>query len=310
MFGLELSIVEHQLPLKLEFPQVKQQLRRMKAEVLLKIKKEIENNLTLNTRATYQREIKTLFHDMMHKQIEVYVDDIIPKSKSEEEHITHLQNLFKHLRKYKLWLNPFICTFNVRLGKLLGFMICKPLDSLKNVVRWNEDCQNAFEKIKQYLLEPPILVPSVLGRPPIIYLVMLDESMGCVLGQHKEFGSKEHVIYYLSKKFTDCENLLCFGVTQQLRQYMLSYTTWLISKIDPIKYIIEKPTLIGRIALKGIALVEYLAYQPIEDYHSMQCEFPDEDIMTLFDEENHVNKRKWTLVFDGGVECIRHGKIA
>lgn len=70
---------------------------------------------------------------------------------------------------------------------------------------WNDICQEAFDKIKKYLQEPPILRPSVSGRPLIMYLIMLDESMGCVLGQHEDTGRKEHVIYYLSKKFIECE---------------------------------------------------------------------------------------------------------
>jgi len=70
---------------------------------------------------------------------------------------------------------------------------------------WNEECQVAFEKIKQYLQEPLILRPPVPGRPLILYLTVLDGSMGCVLGQHDEAGKKEHVVYYLSKRFTDCE---------------------------------------------------------------------------------------------------------
>ena len=61
------------------------------------------------------------------------------------------------------------------------------------------------DKIKEYLLEPPILMPPVEGRPLITYLTVLDNSMGCVLGQHDEFGRKEHAIYYLSKNFTYCE---------------------------------------------------------------------------------------------------------
>jgi len=81
--------------------------------------------------------------------------------------------------------------------------------------------------------------------------------MGCVLGQHDESGRKEQAIYYLSKKFTDCESrytmtekLCCALVwsTKRLRQYMLYYTTWLISKMDPLKYISEKPYLSSRIA--------------------------------------------------------------
>jgi len=47
-----------------------------------------------NAGATYQRAIVTLFHDMMHKEIEVYVDDMIAKSKSEENHVDDLRKLF------------------------------------------------------------------------------------------------------------------------------------------------------------------------------------------------------------------------
>ncbi|KAI5437824.1 hypothetical protein KIW84_023805 [Lathyrus oleraceus] len=48
-------------------------------------------------------------------------------------------------------------------------------------------------------------MPPVEGRPLIMYLTVLENSMGCVLGQHDESGRKEHAIYHLSKKFTDCE---------------------------------------------------------------------------------------------------------
>jgi hypothetical protein len=76
-----------------------------------------------NAGATYQRAMTTLFHDMMHKEIEVYVDDMIAKSKTEEDHVEYLWKQFQHLRKYKLCLNPNKCTFRVRSGKLLGFIV-------------------------------------------------------------------------------------------------------------------------------------------------------------------------------------------
>ena len=47
-----------------------------------------------NVGATYQRVMVTLFHDMIHKEIELYVDDMIAKSQTEEEHLTHLHKLF------------------------------------------------------------------------------------------------------------------------------------------------------------------------------------------------------------------------
>ena len=51
------------------------------------------------------------------------------------------------------------------------------------IVVWIDDCQIAFKIIKQYLQEPPILMPPVPGRPLIMYLTVLEGSMGCVLGQ-------------------------------------------------------------------------------------------------------------------------------
>ena len=82
---------------------------------------------------------------------------------------------------------------------------CEPLFKLlkKNVpLYWSEECQQAFDKIKNYLLHPPVLVPPKLGRPLIMYLSVLDEAVGCVLGQHDDSGKREQDIYYLSKKFT------------------------------------------------------------------------------------------------------------
>lgn len=58
-------------------------------------------------------------------------------------------------------------------------------------MRWNDDCQVAFDKIKIYLLNPPVLVSLVSGRPLIKYLSVHETSMGCVLGQHDETGKKE-----------------------------------------------------------------------------------------------------------------------
>ena len=85
---------------------------------------------------------------------------------------------------------------------------CEPILKLlkkDQVVKWNDEWKNAFDKIKEYLQDPLVLMPPVEGRPLIMYLTVLENSMGCVLGQHDESGQKEHAIYYLSKKFSDCE---------------------------------------------------------------------------------------------------------
>jgi len=61
----------------------------------------------------------TLFHDMMHKEIEVYVDDMIAKSRDEEI----IKKLLERLRKYKLRFNPAKCSFGLKSGKLLGCVV-------------------------------------------------------------------------------------------------------------------------------------------------------------------------------------------
>ncbi|RDX83322.1 Retrovirus-related Pol polyprotein from transposon 17.6, partial [Mucuna pruriens] len=78
-----------------------------------------------NAGATYQRAMVTLFHGIIHKEVEVYMDDMIAKSKTSGQHIDDLLKLFKRLRKYQLRLNPAKCTFGVGMGKLLGFIVNK-----------------------------------------------------------------------------------------------------------------------------------------------------------------------------------------
>ena len=182
---------------------------------------------------------------------------------------------------------------------------CDPIFKMlqkHNSEKWNEECQITFDKVKEYLTNAPVLVPPVPRRPLILYLTVHERSMGCVLGQHNETGRKEQAIYYLCKKFTDYESKysllekMCCALqwtAERLRQYMLYHTTWLIARLDPIKYIFEKPSLFGRIvrwqvllsefdilyvsqkAIKGSAIADFLAERANEEYEPMSFDFPE-----------------------------------
>ncbi|XP_071912254.1 uncharacterized protein [Coffea arabica] len=165
-----------------------------------------------NARATYQRTMTTLFHDMIHKEMKVYVDITI-KSKKIEDHLVDLKKLFERLRRYNLKLNLEKCAFGTPTGKLLDFIVSKkgieidpakikairhtPISKTQKDVKsffrkinfigrfiaqltstyehllkllkknapmnWNENCQQAFDKIKTYLLNPPVLVSPQSG---------------------------------------------------------------------------------------------------------------------------------------------------
>ena len=64
-----------------------------------------------------------MLHDLSHKEVDVYVDDMIVKSEDLERHILALRKFFERIWFYKLRLNPKKCTFGVTSQKLLGFMV-------------------------------------------------------------------------------------------------------------------------------------------------------------------------------------------
>ena len=55
--------------------------------------------------------------------MEVYIDDILVKSAAAQDHVTHLDQTFSILRQTNMMLNLSKCTFTVRAGKFLGFMV-------------------------------------------------------------------------------------------------------------------------------------------------------------------------------------------
>ncbi|KAG8503553.1 hypothetical protein CXB51_001491 [Gossypium anomalum] len=229
-----------------------------------------------NAGTTYQRAKVTLFHDMMHKEIEVYVDDMIAKSRIEKEHIEVLRKLFLRLRKFQLKLNPTKCIFGARSGKLLGFVVSEKgieVDSDKVRAirelppsRTQKEVRNAFDKVKQYLLNAPVLSPPSPDRLLILYLSVFSNSMGCVLGQHDESGRKEKAIYYLSKKSIECE---------------MRYS--LIEKLY-------------------CALI-WTTRRALEDYEPLNFDFPNEELMCVATTEDYP----WKLNFDGASNAVGNG---
>ena len=64
-----------------------------------------------------------MFESQLGKSIEVYIDDMVVKSKVESKYINDLRNIFKILRKHKLRLNAAKCSFGVGSSKFWGYMV-------------------------------------------------------------------------------------------------------------------------------------------------------------------------------------------
>nr|KYP74438.1 Transposon Ty3-I Gag-Pol polyprotein [Cajanus cajan] len=83
-----------------------------------------------NARATYQRLMDKVFANQIGRNLEVYVDDMVIKTKSPENHVRDLEEIFNEIRKHNMRLNPEKCVFGVHGGKFLGFMItCRGIEA-------------------------------------------------------------------------------------------------------------------------------------------------------------------------------------
>ena len=146
--------------------------------------------------------------------------------------------------------------------------ICEPIFRLlrKNQPTvWNNDCQCSFEKIKEFLLSPPILVPPILGRPQLLYLSVSDIALGCMLAQLDDSG-KERALCYLSKRMLEyeCKSIMIerlylalIWATMRLRHYVTEYSILLVSRLDPLRYLFDRPVLTGRLMRWLVLLTEF-----------------------------------------------------
>ena len=76
-----------------------------------------------NVGATYQRMMTRIFREKIGNIVEIYIDDMVVKSKANQRHVGDLIEIFEILRWYRLRLNVDKCVFDVGAGKFLRYMI-------------------------------------------------------------------------------------------------------------------------------------------------------------------------------------------
>jgi hypothetical protein len=105
--------------------------------------------------ATYQCGIQQCLHSHIGHNIEVYVDNMVIKTREEDRLISDLAETFDNLRKFKMKLNPGKCIFGVHLGQLLRYMVSH------HGIDHNLDKMSAITKMK--LPESPHDVQRLMG---------------------------------------------------------------------------------------------------------------------------------------------------
>lgn len=118
--------------------------------------------------------------------------------------------------------------------------------------RWDHTCQNSFYNIKQYLMNSSFLISLIIE---CVYITTLDTSRGTLLAYHND-NEKEHGLYYLTDTMVGAElnyspiKNICLALIfaiQKLKHYLLTTIVQLISKADPLKYIISCLSIHGRL---------------------------------------------------------------
>ncbi|GKB13786.1 reverse transcriptase domain-containing protein [Tanacetum coccineum] len=101
------------------------------------------SNLVMNAGATYQHLVDKAFHKQISRNLEVYVDELVIKSRTEDEIVRDMEETFQTLREINMKLNPKKCTFGIEEGMFLG----------KSDFYWTTEAEEAFKKMKQLIAE-------------------------------------------------------------------------------------------------------------------------------------------------------------
>ena len=158
-------------------------------------------------------------------------------------------------------------------GKIRAFSPLLKLKADQEFV-WGKEQQLALDEIKNFLANPPVLVPPQQGKTFKLYLSTDDVVIGSALIQ--EFEGRERVIYYLSRRLVDAETrysaieklcLCLYFSCVKLRHYLLSAECIVICKDDLVRYMLTMPIISGRIGKWILALSQFdLRYESASGY--------------------------------------------
>ncbi|XP_074314546.1 uncharacterized protein LOC141649764 [Silene latifolia] len=235
-----------------------------------------------NVGSTYQRLVNKMFKQQIGKTMEVYIDDMVVKSKKAGIHMEHLADIFQTLREFKMKLNPSKCSFGVSSRKFLGYMVTQ------------RGIEASKEQIKEILqLESP-------QKPKDV------QRLAGKMAALNRFISRLQI----ETRYTSFEKLALALVTAsyKLHPYFESHTIHVITNY-PLKTIMRKPELSGRMTKWSVNLSGYdLQFEPrtaiksqaLADFVSDFCPATrgeaEKGILTIMGSQD---SEIWTLYIDG-----------
>ena len=306
-----------------------------------------------------------MFRDKIGQIMEVYIDDMVVKSKQDARHIEDLQGVFEGLRQHKLRLNADKYAFGVGADKFLRYLItnqrievnpdkieavkCLKLPSNPKEVQvltgmlaalnrfiskfvdhcrlfyqllkkwkgfqWNEKCEKAFQDLKEYLMQAPMLSTPKPEEDLFMYLSVSDHAMSAMILRDQ---GVQQPVYYISKTLADVETqylpleklvLALVHATRKLPHYFQVHNVYVLTQY-PLQSLLKRSDFTGRIAKWGTRLVSFnIRYRP----RSLVKGQVLVDFVTEFSPRKemeivcHVDCRPWKVFVDGASSAIGVG---
>uniref|UniRef100_A0A2N9FWZ9 Integrase catalytic domain-containing protein n=1 Tax=Fagus sylvatica TaxID=28930 RepID=A0A2N9FWZ9_FAGSY len=304
-----------------------------------------------NAGATYQRTMTAMFHDMMHpcrlyklkmnplkcafgvsagKFLGFLVHqrgiDVDPtrasaiatmKPPTTHKELKSFLGKLSYIRRFIPGLAAVTSAFSPLLKKGASF-------------RWSTECQEAFEKVQNIMTKLPTVCAPISGKSLRLYLASNSQAIGALIAQENDNGV-EQPIYYVSRTLKDAESrysgaerscLALIYASQRLRHYFLAHKVQLMTKSHPIRSLLHRSVLSGRLAqwLLQLSQYEIIAETPTavksQAIADLLAQFPGEDNSFITDEvPGEINEvflagladSVWTLRFDGSSTATSAG---
>ncbi|XP_034212942.1 uncharacterized protein LOC117625504 [Prunus dulcis] len=238
-----------------------------------------------NAGATYQRLVNHIFAPLIGNTMEVYVDDMLVKSRTADKHILNLSAMFTILKQYKMRLNPT----KWRVAALTRFISkatdrCAPffkaLKGTKRNITWTAKCDTAFSELKEYMGRAPLLSTPKHGDILVIYLSVSASAVSSMLIRSKD--NAEHPVHYVLQKPETSGRLVEWAI--ELGEFDIHY----------------KP----RPAIRGQAVADFLS-EFTEHQASAATQLITEPNLSLSQDQTpskstlDLTQPLWTLFVDG-----------
>ncbi|XP_026451131.1 uncharacterized protein LOC113351343 [Papaver somniferum] len=230
--------------------------------------------------------VEKKFAKWVHTTLEVYVDDMLVKSKDSGDHVEDLKEIFEQMKKYEMKINPAKCIFGVESAKFLGHIVSRKgieVDPAKVQAilemsspatgakfSWTQECEKALQNIKEYWINLSILQKPEPGEELLICLAATPNALSAVLLRTDE--GVEKPIFYVSKTLNSAE-----------RNY---------PKIEKL--------ILALTSTKSHIIVEFLAEFPsAEDEGVKEMMDVDEGRLDPMDLLQEIHPRRWEIFVDG-----------